>query len=99
MSSTFSVSEAIDLLIRLGWFFNGVAEGAGKSPPRECDGGWPHPVPHSRILKDGLIFGQVETPGEVEGTGEDSARHSECGTDVEREVCKSNELFSLETGE
>lgn len=91
MNSTFSASEAIDLLIRLGCSFNGVAKWVGGSSWRllwkvasscvilPCCEGW-------------VTFGQGKTLGEVEEIGVSS--HSG-GTKVNPEVCNSIELFSL----
>lgn len=90
MNSTFSASEAIDLLIRLGCSFNGVAkwaEGAWRL-------GWE--VASSCVIllccEGWVTFGQGKTPGEVEETGEGSRSG---GTQVNPEVCNTNELFSL----
>lgn len=69
MSSTFSASEAIDLLIRGGWSFNGVAEWVVVVAPGDRSGVWPPPLPPQLCLEGWLIFGQVEILGGVEGTG------------------------------
>ena len=64
MNSTFFTPEAIDLLIRLGWSFNGVAKWAGESSWRV---GWK--VASSCImllyLEGWVTFGQGKTLGEV----------------------------------
>lgn len=53
MSSTFSASEAIDLLIRLGWSFNGVAEWVVVGAPGDRSGVGLLLCPHSCVLKGG----------------------------------------------
>lgn len=96
MSSTFSASEAIDLLIRLGWSFNGVSVLVGGCPSRVQ---WrvasshvlgPAPQLH---LEGWVVFGNGEMLGEVRAMGEDYSRHSECGTEVDgRWAWRNNEL-------
>lgn len=94
MSSAFSASEAIDLLMRLAWSFNGVAKCMGGSSWRVRWGVASACAPWL-CLEGWVILGQVEIVGEVEGTEVGSPRHRECGTEVEREVCNTSESFSL----
>lgn len=46
-------------------------------------------------LEGWVIFGQVKVVGGVEGTGVGSPLLRKCVTEVEQEVCNTNELFSL----